>query len=95
MLGDASPLLPIVRARLDRPLRDASNRRSYLPGRLSIVDGDAVVTSLKWGGSSDLVGFMNSNALIIVGEDVHEIGEGKKVDCLLIGEVKEQVASSE
>src|SRR5262249_21974221 len=88
MLGDASPLLPMVRARLDRPLRDASSRRSYLPGRFSIVDGDAVVTPLKWGGSSDLVGFMNSNALIIVGEEVHEIGEGKKDDCLMIGGVE-------
>jgi len=46
-----------------------------------------VVTPLKWGGSSDLVGFMNSNALIVVAEDVHEIAAGESVDALLIGSI--------
>jgi molybdopterin molybdotransferase len=85
MLGDSSPLLPAVQARLDRPIKDASSRRSYLPAALSIASGAAVVTPLKWGGSSDLVGFMNSNALIVVAEDVHEIAAGEFVDALLIG----------
>jgi molybdopterin biosynthesis enzyme len=85
MLGATSPLLPMVQARLDRPVRDTSSRRSYLPGALSIAGGGAVVTPLKWGGSSDLVGFMNSNALIVVAEGVHEIGGGEFVDALLIG----------
>ncbi|HXF38765.1 MAG TPA: gephyrin-like molybdotransferase Glp, partial [Blastocatellia bacterium] len=41
MQGDATPVLPLVRARLARSLKDASSRRSYLPARLSIEDGRA------------------------------------------------------
>jgi molybdopterin biosynthesis enzyme len=80
MQGDDTPLMPNLRALLAHPLADASSRRSYLPGRLFIENGRAVVEPLKWGGSSDLVAFVNANALIVVAEDVHEIGEGEIVD---------------
>lgn len=84
MQGDATPALPMVRARLARSLKDASSRRSYLPARLSIEDGRAMVEALKWGGSSDLVAFMRATALIIVAEDVHEIEAGGLVDVVLL-----------
>ena len=80
--GDRNPLLPSVKAELARPINDASSRRSYLPARLFIDDGRALVEPLKWGGSSDLVAFMNANALIVVGEEVHEIEAGEVVDLL-------------
>jgi len=86
MQGDANPALPLVRARLARSLKDASSRRSYLPARLSIEDGQAMAESLKWGGSSDLVAFMKATALIIVPEDVHEIEAGELVDVMLLDE---------
>jgi molybdenum cofactor synthesis domain-containing protein len=84
MQGDATPVLPLVRARLARSLKDASSRRSYLPARLSIEDGRAMVEALKWGGSSDLVAFMKATALIVVAEDVHEIEAGELVDVVLL-----------
>lgn len=84
MLGHAVPQQPTVKALLAHPLNDASSRRSYLPGRLFIEDGRALVEPLKWGGSSDLVAFVNANALIIVAEDAHEIAEGHAVDVLEI-----------
>ena len=86
MQGDAKPSLPFVRARLARSLKDASSRRSYLPARLSIEDGRAMVEALKWGGSSDLVAFMRATALIVVAEDVHEIEAGELVDVVLLDE---------
>jgi len=86
MQGDATPTLPLVRARLARSLKDASSRRSYLPARLSIEDGQAMVEALKWGGSSDLVAFMKATALIVVAEDVHEIEAGELVDVVLLDE---------
>ena len=86
MQGDRAPLLQTVRARLARPLKDSSDRRSYLPASLSIKDGAAAVESLKWGGSSDLVAFMRADALIIVREDVHEIAEGELVEVLLLNQ---------
>lgn len=83
--GESTPGLPMVRAVLGHSIKDASSRRSYLPARLLIREGRAEVDSLKWGGSSDLVAFMNANALIIVGEAVHEIAEGSAVEVLVLG----------
>jgi molybdopterin molybdotransferase len=82
--NDPNPLPKTVRAVLSKPLKDSSSRRSYLPARLCIEDGRAMIESLKWGGSSDLVAFMRANALIIVREDVHEIPEGEIVEAFLI-----------
>ena len=84
MQGESSPLLPTVTAHLSRALKDASSRRSYLPGRLFTDNGRAMVEPLKWGGSSDLVAFMNANALIVVREDVHEIADGELVNVMIL-----------
>jgi molybdopterin molybdotransferase len=84
MLHNGSPLVSSVTALLAYPLKDASSRRSYLPGRLFIEDGRAFVEPLKWGGSSDLVAFVQANSLIIVAEDVHEIAKGQVVEVLRI-----------
>lgn len=84
MQGDNSPSLPTIVATLSRAIRDTSSRRSYLPARLYIEGGRAVAESLKWGGSSDLVAFMSANALIVVGEEVHEIEAGDMVEVLCL-----------
>ncbi|HXG68838.1 MAG TPA: gephyrin-like molybdotransferase Glp [Blastocatellia bacterium] len=82
MQGESSPLLPTVRAELTSAIKDSSTRRSYLPARLYGSEGRMMVESLKWGGSSDLVAFMNADALIIVREDIHEIAMGEMVEAL-------------
>jgi molybdenum cofactor synthesis domain-containing protein len=84
MQGDAAPATRTVRAQLSSAVRDSSSRRSYLPARLFIKDGRAMVESLKWGGSSDLVAFIQANALIVVREEVHEIGEGELVEVMVL-----------
>lgn len=84
MQGDRSPLLRVVRARLSKPLKDSSSRRSYLPARLSITQGQAMVEPLKWGGSSDLVAFMRANALIVVPENVHEMPNGELSEVIIM-----------
>ncbi|HSQ19231.1 MAG TPA: gephyrin-like molybdotransferase Glp [Blastocatellia bacterium] len=84
MQGDAAPAACTVRAQLSSAVRDSSNRRSYLPARLFIKEGRAMVESLKWGGSSDLVAFIRANALIVVREEVHEIAEGELVEVMVL-----------
>ncbi|MEW6126752.1 MAG: gephyrin-like molybdotransferase Glp [Acidobacteriota bacterium] len=84
--GDSEPLLPTIHAELVSGIKDASSRRSFLPARLFVKDGRALVESLKWGGSSDLVAFMNANALIIAREQVHEIAAGSLVEVLTLNE---------
>ncbi|MCI0487552.1 MAG: molybdopterin molybdotransferase MoeA [Blastocatellia bacterium] len=87
MQGERSPLLPMVRAALARAIKDASNRRSYLPARLYVEDGRALAAPLKWGGSSDLVAFVRANSLIVVPEDVHEIPEGDLVEVMALNDL--------
>jgi molybdopterin molybdotransferase len=82
--GVKEPLLPVVQAELADTITDSSSRRSYLPANLTIKDGRAIVEPLKWAGSSDLVAFMNANALIIVREEVRRIEAGNLVDVLLL-----------
>jgi molybdenum cofactor synthesis domain-containing protein len=82
--GDLSPAPATASARLSRPVKDASSRRSYLPARLFIEEGRALVEPLRWGGSSDLVAFVEANALIIVPEEVHEFAEGELVQVTLL-----------
>jgi molybdenum cofactor synthesis domain-containing protein len=84
MQGETDPLLETVSLQLSRGLKDSSSRRSYLPGRVFLDDGRAMVEPLKWGGSSDLVAFMRANALIIVPEDVHEIPQHELVNVMLL-----------
>ncbi len=50
-----------------------------------LSDGRAMAEPLKWGGSSDLVAFMNADALIVVPEHTHEIAEGELAEALLLG----------
>ena len=84
MMGDRSPLLPAVQAIASRHVKDGSDRQSYLPARFFVSKGRAMAEPLKWGGSSDLVAFMEANAMIVVPEQIHEIGEGEPVDVILL-----------
>lgn len=85
--GDGQPLLETIQAELAADVRDSSSRRSYLPARLRITEGRAIVEPLKWVGSSDLVAFMNANALIVAREETHEIPAGNLVEVLLLNEI--------
>lgn len=89
MQGERKPSLPTVRAALARPLKDASSRRSYLPARLTIENGRALAEPLRWGGSSDLVAFMRSDALIVVREESHDLAEGELVEVVLLDAIAE------
>ncbi|HEY6329711.1 MAG TPA: molybdopterin molybdotransferase MoeA, partial [Blastocatellia bacterium] len=87
MMGDTSPSLPVLRASASRNINDGSDRRSYLPARFFVSEGRAMAEPLKWGGSSDLVAFMQANAMIVVPEDTHHIAEGEIVEVMLLSSV--------
>ena len=76
----------MVQAELTSAIKDSSSRRSFLPANLHIKEGRAIVEPLKWVGSSDLVAFMNANALIVVREAVREIAAGSLVEVLMLNE---------
>lgn len=67
MQGCAEPALPQQTAVLARKVRGTIDRESYLPAQLTTNDdGQLIAFPLKWGGSSDLVSFAMTTALLIV-----------------------------
>jgi molybdopterin biosynthesis enzyme len=51
--------------------KGAKERDSFLPARLSTNEkGQLIAENLRWGGSSDFVGFAHSDALVFVPQNV-------------------------
>jgi molybdopterin molybdotransferase len=88
MMGARSPVPNKMWARAGSRIKDASSRRGFLPGSLTIENGVAMAQPLKWGGSSDLVAFMAANCLIIVPEEVHDISPGEGIEVLIIERIQ-------
>jgi molybdenum cofactor synthesis domain-containing protein len=67
MQGARETTLPHEHALLTRDLKGSVDRESYLPAILRTNDKGALLAEpLKWGGSSDFVGFAKATALIDV-----------------------------
>jgi molybdopterin molybdotransferase len=80
MQGAADPVLLHDWAVLARNVKGARERESYLPAELSISEeGILTATPLKWGGSSDFVGFVRARSLIIVAPDTGVVEAGARV----------------
>jgi molybdopterin biosynthesis enzyme len=63
----SEPALRSEWALLGNQARGTMDRETYLPALLSTnEDGMQIAESLKWGGSSDFVGFARATALIVV-----------------------------
>lgn len=81
MQSAATPAMVPETAVLARAVKGSGERESYLPAILrSDSDGRLVAEPLKWGGSSDFVGFARTTALIIVPAGTRGIEEGSKVE---------------
>jgi molybdenum cofactor synthesis domain-containing protein len=80
MQGATDPALPHDWAVLARNVKGAVGRESYLPAELSISEeGILTAIPLKWGGSSDFVGFVRATSLIIVPADTGVVEAGTRV----------------
>lgn len=67
MQGATERGLPEVTTVLERDVKAAPDRESYLPAVMRTgEDGSLLAAPLKWGGSSDFVSFARANGLIIV-----------------------------
>jgi molybdopterin molybdotransferase len=82
MQGARDIHLPRLRAFAARAVKGAPPRRSHQPARLAVRDGRIEAEPLKWSGSSDLVAFLNADALIVVPEDRASLEEGELVDVI-------------
>lgn len=80
MQGATETELETGAAILSRSVKPAKDRESYLPARLATnADALLIAEPLKWGGSSDFVGFVRATALIIVPEGNVGLEAGTKV----------------
>lgn len=80
MQGAKEPALAEDWAVLVRSVKGAVERESYLPAKLSTTrEGNLMAEPLKWGGSSDFVGFVRATSLIIVPQGIGVLETGTKV----------------
>jgi molybdopterin molybdotransferase len=83
MQGAKQTQLDLETALLGKSVKGAMERESYLPCRLSTNDeGQMFAEPLKWGGSSDFVGFARATALIVLSQDAGIVEAGAKVRIL-------------
>jgi molybdenum cofactor synthesis domain-containing protein len=80
MQAATNPALRGDWAVLERPVKGTVERESYLPAQLSTTE-EGVLTAqpLKWGGSSDFVGFVRATSMIIVPPGTGLLEAGTKV----------------
>ncbi|HEY0407106.1 MAG TPA: gephyrin-like molybdotransferase Glp [Pyrinomonadaceae bacterium] len=78
--GCAETALKEEWAVLERGVKGAMERDSYLPARLRTnEDGQLLAQPLKWGGSSDFVAFARATSLVIVPAGVAAYEAGTRV----------------
>ena len=85
MQGTAETELESGTAVLSKSVKPAKDRDSYLPARLSTNENAQLTAEpLKWGGSSDFVGFVRATALIIVPQASEIVEAGTKVQVVYL-----------
>lgn len=83
MLSGAAPRpLPLFRARLAAPVRQAAALTHFLPARVEWAAGEAVVRELPWQGSGDIVALAQANGFLVVPEAKLEWAAGEWADVL-------------
>lgn len=80
MQGAAETEMETAMAVLSKSVKPSKDRESYLPARLSTNESAQLIAEpLKWGGSSDFVGFVRATALIIIPQATSVLEAGTKV----------------
>jgi len=80
MQGAAETGMEAGTAVLSADIKPSKDRESYLPARLSTNEkAQLLAKPLKWGGSSDFVGFVRATALIIVPASAQRLDAGSVV----------------
>jgi len=80
--GTAPRLLPLFKARLERPVRQKAALTHFLPAQLTWSDSEPSVRELPWQGSGDIVALAQANCFLVVPPTKLEIEAGEWVDVL-------------
>jgi molybdopterin molybdotransferase len=80
MQGAKDPALREDWALLERAVKRTAERESYLPAELRTTEaGTLMAQPLKWGGSSDFVGFVRATSMIVVPAGTGPLEVGTRV----------------
>lgn len=71
-----------LRARLAKPFRQKHGLTAFMPARVEMQNGGAVVSLVGWQGSGDLVGVARANCFLVVHPEQTELAAGDWVDVL-------------
>ena len=86
MLGLEQTSRPIVRALCQGALSSPKGKRSFLRAIIEVIDGRYVVTPVEGQGSHMLGALARANALIVVPEEVTQIGVGDSAFVMMLDE---------
>jgi molybdopterin molybdotransferase len=84
MLGMEPVFRPQVRAALTDRVQSPPGKRSYLRGRLDVVDGVYAVTPTGGSGSHLVAALARANALIVVPEDTTVLEAGQPATVMVL-----------
>lgn len=84
MMGRTPYNRALVRAKITAPVTSIPGRRQFLRGRFEPKVGGSTVTPVGGAGSHLLGGLSQSNALIVLGEDVTSANVGSDVPVILL-----------
>jgi molybdopterin molybdotransferase len=83
MLGGEPFEMPVfLRARLAKPFRQRHRLAAFMPARVEMQAGGALVSLVGWQGSGDLVGVAAANCFLVVHPEQTETAAGDWVDVL-------------
>jgi molybdopterin molybdotransferase len=75
-----------LRARLAKPFRQRHRLTAFMPARVEMHEGGAVVSPVGWQGSGDLVGVAAANCFLVVHPEQTELAAGDWVEVLPKGQ---------
>ncbi len=78
--GFEAPLL--LRAHLAKTLRQDAGLTRFVPARVEMLNGEAVVECVAWQGSGDLAGLAAANCFLVSHPEQTELAAGSWVDVL-------------
>lgn len=85
------PACPVLqRARLSSPVVHRSDRPTYFPARVEIIDGGLWVQPVPWQGSADLRSTVDANCSVCIPSGDVEWEQGREVSILTWGRTLEQ-----
>jgi molybdopterin molybdotransferase len=75
--------LPLLKAKLLRPLKEKRGMTHFLPAKVEWENGAPSVSALSWQGSGDTVTMAKANCFLVVGSETETIFAGESVNVLM------------